>query len=109
MISCLVNLDAVGWPNLCAITRDREAALDEDLAHLASDVLDGMGYRMERVRSKTGKSNHTPFAVRGVRSLWLSDYPNHIRHSAIDNVFNIDYPTMSLVTRALRDIFRGVS
>lgn len=108
-ISCLVNLDAVGWPNLCAITRDREAALDEGLAHLASDVLDGMGYRMERVRSKTGKSNHTPFAVRGVRSLWLSDYPNHIRHSAIDNVFNIDYPTMSLVTRALRDIFRGVT
>jgi len=108
-ISCLVNLDAVGWPNLCVITRDRETELDEDLADLASDVLDGMGYRMERVRSKTGKSNHTPFAVRGVPSLWLSDYPNYIRHSAIDNVFNIDYPTMSAVTNALRDIFRRVS
>ncbi|TNF45521.1 M28 family peptidase [bacterium] len=108
-ISCLVNLDAVGWPNLCVITRDRETVLDEGLAHLASDVLDGMGYQIERVRSKTGKSNHTPFAVRGVPSLWLSDYPNHIRHSAMDNVFNIDYPTMIMVTNALRDIFRGVS
>ncbi len=108
-ISCLVNLDAVGWPNLCVITRDRETALDEGLAQLASDVLDGMGCRTEQVRSKTGKSNHTPFAVRGVPSLWLSDYPNHIRHSAIDNVFNIDYPTMSTVTNALREIFRGVS
>lgn len=108
-ILCLVNLDAVGWPNLCVITRDREAVLDDELAHLASDVFDGMGYRMERVRSKTGKSNHTPFAARGVRSLWLSDYPNYIRHSAIDNVFNIDYPTMSMVTNALEDIFRGAN
>ena len=104
-ISCVVNLDAVGWPNLCVITRDREAVMDEGLSHLACDILSEMGYQAERVRSKTGKSNHTPFAARGVPSLWLSDYPNYIRHSGIDNAFNIDYPTMRMVTEALREFF----
>ncbi|GBE15257.1 aminopeptidase YwaD precursor [bacterium BMS3Abin14] len=104
--SCVVNLDAVGWPNLCVITRDRDAVMDDGLSHLACDVLQGLGYTAERVRSKTGKSNHTPFALRGVPSLWLSDYPNYIRHSSIDNAFNVDYPTMSLVTESLRLIFR---
>lgn len=107
-ISSVVNLDAVGWPNLCVITRDREAVMDEGLSHLACDILEEMGYKAERVRSKTGKSNHTPFAQRGVRSLWLSDYPNHIRHSGIDNAFNIDYPTMRLVTEALKEFFSRV-
>ena len=104
-VAAVVNLDAVGWPNLCLITRDREAVMDEGLTELASDVLRGAGYEAERVRSKSGKSNHTPFANRGVRTLWFSDYPNYIRHSAIDNTFNIDYPTMARVTRALREVF----
>ncbi|NOY87093.1 MAG: M28 family peptidase [Deltaproteobacteria bacterium] len=103
--SCVVNLDAVGWPNLCVITRDRDAVMDNGLSRLACDVLQDLGYTAERVRSKTGKSNHTPFAHRGVPSLWLSDYPNYIRHSIIDNAFNVDYPTMSLVTESLRRIF----
>ena len=106
-VSCVVNLDAVGWPNLCIITRDREAVLDEGLAHQASDVLRQRGYEADRVRSKSGKSNHTPYALRGVPALWLSDYPNYIRHSTIDNLFNIDYPTMTMVTESLKDIFRG--
>ena len=101
----VVNLDAVGWPNLCVITRDREAVMDDGLSGLACKVLQDLGYTAERVRSKTGKSNHTPFAHRGVPSLWLSDYPNFIRHSTIDNAFNVDYPTMSLVTESLRRIF----
>ncbi|UCF30011.1 MAG: M28 family peptidase [bacterium] len=104
-ISSVVNLDAVGWPNLCVITRDREAVMDEGLSHLACDTLSDMGYQAERVRSKTGKSNHTPFAMRGIPCLWLSDYPNYIRHSAIDNAFNIDYPTMTMVTEALKNFY----
>lgn len=104
-VAAVVNLDAVGWPNLCLITRDREAVMDEELALLAGEVLGEMGYDVDTVRSKSGKSNHTPFAQRGVRALWMSDYPNYIRHSAIDNEFNIDYPTMIMVTESLRRIF----
>ena len=101
----MVNLDAVGWPNLCLIARDREAVMDEDLNRLAGDVLRELGCEVENVRSKTGRSNHTPFAAKGVRSLWYSDYPNYIRHSTIDNAFNIDYPTMNLVAESLRTLF----
>lgn len=104
-IAAVVNLDAVGWPNLCLIARDREAVMDEELTRLAAGVLEEMDYKAEKVRSKSGKSNHTPFAVRGVRTVWYSDYPNYIRHSAIDNAFNIDYPTMALVTESLRRLF----
>lgn len=104
-ISAMVNLDAVGWPNLCFIVRDREAIMDEDLTRLAGEVLTEMGQKVEKVRSKSGKSNHTPFAARGVRTVWYSDYPNYIRHSAIDNAFNIDYPTMATVTESLRRLF----
>jgi aminopeptidase YwaD len=104
-VSCVVNLDAVGWPNLCLITGDREAVLDEELAHTAAEVMSNLGYTPERVRSRTGKSNHTPFALLGVKSLWISDYPNYVRHSVLDNAFNIDYPTMNLVTCALPRIF----
>lgn len=104
-IQAVVNLDAVGWPNLCLIARDREAVMDEELTHLAEQVLREMGSEVEKVRSKSGKSNHTPFAARGVRTLWYSDYPNYIRHSTVDNAFNIDYPTMTLVTRSLRTLF----
>jgi len=104
-IQAMVNLDAVGWPNLCLIARDREAVMDEDLNRLAGDVLRELGCEVENVRSKTGRSNHTPFAAKGVRSLWYSDYPNYIRHSTIDNAFNIDYPTMNLVAESLRTLF----
>jgi hypothetical protein len=104
-VAALVNLDAVGWPNLCLIARDREAVMDEDLTRLASEVLEEMHNKVELVRSKSGKSNHTPFAARGVRTVWYSDYPNYIRHSAIDNAFNIDYPTMAMVTDSLRRFF----
>jgi|GEM_PF-6219560 len=102
----LVNLDAVGWPNLCLIVRDRGAIMDEELTGLAAEALAERGYKAEQVRSRTGKSNHTPFAARGVPSLWYSDYPNYIRHSVIDNAFNIDYPTMELVARSLRSVFQ---
>ena len=104
-VKAVVNLDAVGWPNLCLIAKDREAVMDEDLTSLAEGILQEMDYKVETVRSRTGKSNHTPFAARGVRSLWYSDYPNYIRHSTIDNAFNIDYPTMELVTESLRTLF----
>ncbi len=104
-VAAVVNLDAVGWPNLCLIARDREAVMDEDLTHLAAGVLSEMDLTVEKVRSKSGKSNHTPFASRGVRTVWYSDYPNYIRHSAIDNAFNIDYPTMSMVVESLRRFF----
>ncbi|MFV2081156.1 MAG: M28 family metallopeptidase [bacterium] len=108
-VSCVVNLDAVGWPNLCLITGDREAVLDEDLTDTAADVMRNLGYTPEKVRSRTGKSNHTPFALLGVKSLWISDYPNYVRHSVLDNAFNIDYPTMNLVTKALPRIFSELS
>jgi aminopeptidase YwaD len=104
-IQAVVNLDAVGWPNLCLIARDREAVMDEDLTSLTIDVLREQGFEVEKVRSKSGKSNHTPFAVKGVKTAWFSDYPNYIRHSTIDNAFNIDYPTMNLVTESLRILF----
>ena len=104
-ISAMVNLDAVGWPNLCLIVRDRETVMDEDLTRLTAEVLDELEHKVERVRSKSGKSNHSPFATRGVRTVWYSDYPNYIRHSAIDNAFNIDYPTIALVTESLRRLF----
>ena len=104
-VAALVNLDAVGWPNLCLIARDRETVMDEELTRLASEVLAEMDNKVELVRSKSGKSNHTPFATRGVRTVWYSDYPNYIRHSAIDNAFNIDYPTMAMVTDSLRRFF----
>ena len=104
-LAAVVNLDAVGWPNLCLIARDREAVMDEDLTRLAAGVLAEMDHKVEKVRSKSGKSNHTPFATRGVRTVWFSDYPNYIRHSAIDNAFNIDYPTMTVVTESLRRLF----
>jgi aminopeptidase YwaD len=104
-VEAMVNLDAVGWPNICLIARDREAVMDEEYTGLAVKILDEMGCLADQVRSKSGKSNHTPFAVRGVRTVWYSDYPNYIRHSAIDNAFNIDYPTMSLVTNSLRHFF----
>jgi aminopeptidase YwaD len=104
-LAAVVNLDAVGWPNLCLIASDREAVMDEDLTRLAAEVLAEMDHKVEKVRSKSGKSNHTPFATRGVRTVWFSDYPNYIRHSAIDNAFNIDYPTMGIVTESLRRLF----
>jgi len=104
-VQAVVNLDAVGWPNLCLIAKDREAVMDEELTRLAEGILGEMDYKVETVSSRTGKSNHTPFAARGVRSLWYSDYPNYIRHSTIDNAFNIDYPTMKLVTESLRTLF----
>lgn len=104
-VAAVVNLDAVGWPNLCLIARDRKAVMDEDLTRLASEVLREMGNSVEMVRSKSGRSNHTPFATRGVPTVWYSDYPNYIRHSAIDNAFNIDYPTMAMVTESLHRLF----
>ncbi|MDF1536467.1 MAG: M28 family peptidase [bacterium] len=104
-VEAMVNLDAVGWPNLCFIVRDREAVMDEQLTGLAVQVFEDMGYHADKVRSKSGKSNHTPFAARGVRTVWYSDYPNYIRHSAIDNAFNIDYPTIAMVTRGLQRFF----
>jgi len=107
-VAAVVNLDAVGWPNLCLIARDREAVMDEELTHLAAEVLSEMDHRVEKVRSKSGKSNHTPYAARGVRTVWYSDYPNYIRHSAMDNAFNIDYPTMAMVTESLRRFFARV-
>jgi hypothetical protein len=107
-VEAMVNLDAVGWPNLCLIARDREAVMDEEYTGLAVKILEEMGCRADQVRSKSGKSNHTPFAVRGVRTVWYSDYPNYIRHSAIDNTFNIDYPTIALVTNSLRHFFNRI-
>ncbi len=107
-VRAVVNLDAVGWPNLCVITRDREAVMDEGLSHMAAEVYRSLGFSPELVRSKTGRSNHTPFARRGVPALWLSDYPNYIRHSSIDNPYNLDYPTMALTVEALRGIFDRV-
>lgn len=104
-ISAMVNLDAVGWPNLCFIVRDREAVMDEDLTRAAESILFEMDHAAETVRSKTGRSNHSPFAARGVRTVWYSDYPNYIRHSAIDNAYNIDYPTMEVVAESLRRFF----
>ena len=79
--------------------------MDEDLTALTVGILRENGYEAKKVRSKSGKSNHTPFAVKGVKTVWYSDYPNYIRHSTIDNSFNIDYPTMNLVTASLRTLF----
>lgn len=107
-VEAVVNLDAVGWPNLCLITRDREAVMDEGLAAMAVEIFREMDYEVDLVRSKSGKSNHTPFAQRGVKALWMSDYPNYIRHSGIDNAFNIDYATMVMVTESLRKFFARI-
>jgi hypothetical protein len=106
-VSAVINFDSVGWPNLAILEADREASLSEELCGKVATIAREKNYAMVTTRSRSGKSDHTPFARNGVPAVWFSDYPNYLRHSPQDTVDNIDYRTILNVIDVVTELLKS--
>jgi hypothetical protein len=100
----VINLDAIGNERLCAITHDREAALDLSWARKAQQVFQEAGLELDFTTTGSGRSDHAPFVRRGKSALWLSSNPNPVRHTVLDNLAHVDIPFMAKVAAALEPL-----
>lgn len=97
----IINLDAIGKERLCAITQDREAALDPYWAQTAQEVFSEGGLDLGYTSTGSGRSDHAPFVRRGKPALWLSSNPNPVRHTVLDDLAHVDMNFMAKVAAGL--------
>ncbi len=105
----VINLDAVGKERLCAITHDREVALDPLWAQTAGRVFAERGLNLEFAVTGSGRSDHAPFVKRGKSALWFSSNPNPVRHTVLDTLEQVDIPFMAKVTAGLMPLLSELS
>jgi aminopeptidase YwaD len=102
-ISCVVNPDSVGLGELFLYTADRYGPLSEKLLDRARQILQAHHWNVPERAARSGISDYVHFRRAGIPCLFLSDFPNDIRHTTGDTLENIDIHVLVQLTQILAD------
>jgi hypothetical protein len=100
-ISCVICPDSVGINELHIYTADRYGKLSEIMIASIRKAFKRQDWNVPDRVARSGTSDHASFNKVGIPCLFLSDFPNEVRHTTIDNLNRID----SNVLVRLADVF----
>jgi aminopeptidase YwaD len=102
-ISCVVNPDSVGLGELFLYTADRYGPLSEKLLDRAKQLFQTSHWDIPERSARSGVSDYIHFRRAGIPCLFLSDFPNDIRHTTEDTLQHIDVHVLVRLTQILAD------
>ncbi len=102
-ISCTINPDSVGLGELHLYTADHTGPLSERLLACAQHAFHSSGWDIPERAARSGVSDYIRFRRAGVPCLFLSDYPNDVRHTTDDTLEHIQDGTLVRLTKVLSD------
>jgi Zn-dependent M28 family amino/carboxypeptidase len=102
-ISCAVNPDSVGLGELFLYTADRYGPLSEELLDRARQAFQTYHWKVPERAARSGVSDYIHFRQAGIPCLFLSDFPNDIRHTTGDTLENINIHALVQLTQILAD------
>jgi aminopeptidase YwaD len=100
-ISCIVNPDSVGLGELYLYTGDRNGPLSEKLLGCARQAFGAYNWKLPERAARSGQSDYLNFNKVGVPCLFLSDFPNDIRHTTEDSLVNINPSVLVRLSKVL--------
>ncbi len=100
-IRCVINPDSVGLDKLHLYTADRFGPLSEELLVHARHVFSAHGWMVPERAARSGVSDYMHFRTAGVPCLFLSDFPNDVRHTTGDTMATLDIPVLTRLTTIL--------
>ncbi|WP_029551149.1 M28 family peptidase [Thermocrinis jamiesonii] len=91
-----INLDGIGWNSPVVIYRDSGGYNDHELSERFYRIARQVGLEVELKAVPSAKSDHIPFKMAGLKTLFLSSHPLPIRHTICDNYYAIDWQIAKL-------------
>jgi hypothetical protein len=101
-IDFVVCPDSVGLGELHLYTADRFGPFPDDLLARARTTFNEHGWPIPERAARSGSSDYRPFHELGVPCLFLSDFPNHVRHTTIDTADVVDTGVLTRLAAVLR-------
>ncbi|HEX3732786.1 MAG TPA: M28 family peptidase [Mycobacteriales bacterium] len=100
-ISFVVCPDSVGLGELHLYIADRFGPFPDDILARARRAFGEHDWSIPERAARSGGSDFRPFHELGVPCLFLSDFPNHVRHTAIDTADLINAGTLARLAAVL--------
>jgi len=102
-ISCVVCPDSVGLNELHIYTADRYAQLSDVMISSIRNAFKRQEWNVPARVARAGTSDHASFNKVGIPCLFLSDHPNVVRHTTIDDLARIDYDALARLAEVFAD------
>ncbi len=100
-ISCVINPDSVGLGELHLYAADQFGPFPDTLLRHARLAFDDCGWPLPERAARSGSSDYLPFHELGVPCLFLSDFPNYVRHTTVDTAELIDTTVLARLATVL--------
>lgn len=100
-ISCVICPDSVGLGELHLYTADKHGPFPEPFLQHARKAFVEHDWELPERIARSGGSDYMPFHLQNVPSLFLSDFPNHVRHTTVDTVEHIDFEVLTKLATVL--------
>jgi aminopeptidase YwaD len=100
-IECVICPDSVGLGELYLYTGDKHGPFPEALLELARRAFAEADWTIPERVARSGGSDFWPFHTRGVPCLFLSDFPNHVRHTTVDTIDAVKVPVLARLATVL--------
>lgn len=100
-IACVICPDSVGLGELHLYTADKYGVFPEVSLNAARRAFQNEQWMLPERVARSGGSDYIPFHIRGVPCVFLSDFPNHVRHTTADTVDHIDIDVLVRLARVL--------
>jgi hypothetical protein len=93
--------DSVGLGELYLYTADKHGPFPNELLARARQAFSDHGWDVPERAARSGGSDFWPFHIRGVSCLFLSDFPNHVRHTTTDVMKSVKIPVLARLATVL--------
>ena len=102
-IKCVICPDSVGINELHIYTADRYGKLSETMIAFIREAFQRQHWNVPDRVARSGSSDHASFNKVGVPCLFLSDFPNEVRHTTIDDLTRINADALVRLTHVFAD------
>ncbi len=102
-IGCVICPDSVGINELHIYTADRYGKLSEIMIACLRKAFRRQHWNVPDRIARSGTSDHASFNKAGIPCLFLSDFPNEVRHTTIDDLIRIDFDVLVRLANVFAD------
>jgi hypothetical protein len=102
-VGCVVCPDSVGLGELHLYTADKYGPFPELTLQRCRAEFRSRGWSLPERVARFGGSDYVSFHVRGIPSIFLSDFPNTVRHTTMDTLDRVDTAVLAYLAEVLTE------
>lgn len=106
-IAYVICPDSVGLGELYLYTGDKFGPFPQSSMDVARAAFRSQGWDVPERAARSGGSDYQPFHRRGIPSVFLSDFPNHVRHTTEDTIDRVDLEVLERLTDVMLTLGLG--